>query len=121
MGGLPRDGGDNLSIEQLSPGSPFQVGQSPGYQGSAAQSAPSHAHSKQDSQEQRMGGIRRPGGNAEGRDPLENQTYNLAYSRDLLRQLDERERQIRQLNEYVEAIKQELTVHRQGSAQQLAL
>lgn len=112
MEDLPRDSGDNLSIEQLSPGSPFQVGQSPGYQGSAAKSAPSHEQSKQDNQEQKMGGIRRPGGNAEGRDPHESQTYNLAFSRDLLRQLDERERQIRQLNEYVEAIKQEFTLYR---------
>jgi hypothetical protein len=68
-----------------------------------------------------MGGIRRPGDNAEGRDPLESQTYNLAFSRDLLRQLDERDRQIHQLNEYVEAIKQEFTLYRQSSAQQLAL
>ena len=75
--------GDNLTIDQLSPGSPFQVGPSPLRQDSASKSAPSYVQTEQE---------HHPNQTKDALDDADN--YNLALSRDLLRQLDEKDKQI---------------------------
>ena len=97
--------GDNLTIDQLSPGSPFQVGRSPVQQDSASKSAPSYVQTEQE---------QHPNQAKDASDDAEN--YNLALSRDLLRQLDEKDKQIKQLNQYVEAMKKEFDLYRLSSS-----
>ena len=81
------------------------MGPSPTRQDSASKSAPSYVQTEQEQHQNQA---------KDAQDDAEN--YNLALSRDLLRQLDEKDKQIKQLNQYVEAMKREFDLYRLSSS-----